>query len=123
MRSSGHINCTRRAWKTTCPNCKKDVFYWECIHGSRVFFEYPIYGKLIKHVCESIPTSIAQLQIKKINQLIVLNRKQDLQATSSNNTHKNNISYMWKPHPKCPVCNKIFKNKMDLNQHRKACKH
>lgn len=32
-------DCQTMIWKTTCPDCKKQVWYFSCTCGSRVFFD------------------------------------------------------------------------------------
>ena len=44
-------HCYLRSYQTKCPKCGVDVLYWECTHGSKVFFKYPPYGKLVRHFC------------------------------------------------------------------------
>ena len=37
---SGHpYDCTERKYPTTCQFCSQRVIYWECYHGSKVFFD------------------------------------------------------------------------------------
>ena len=92
-------HCQLRAFRTVCPNpdCKKEVFYWECIHGCKVFFEYPIYGKLIRHKCKTIP---AGGKLKKKYRIEV-----------------KVPTFIEKEFFGCPICGKIFKTKEQLNNH------
>ena len=42
----GHpYDCRKRAYPTVCLLCSADVIYWECYHGSKVFFEPPNFGQ------------------------------------------------------------------------------
>lgn len=91
-------HCRKRSFPTKCPKCKASVLFWECFHGVKVFFEYPIYGKPIKHLCTHIGRS------KKRNQ-IVITRAEHAQK------ELNLVSYQ------CPVCNKIFSTENSLSIH------
>jgi len=95
-------HCFLRSFKTECPNCGKGVLYWECTHGCKVFFEYPPYGKLIKHKCK-----------KKRNK----DRKK---------TYKNIIKkpkgLLNNPNLHCPACGKVFQNKQCLRDHIRSLK-
>lgn len=94
-------HCYLRSFKTKCPKCGVDVLYWECTHGSKVFFEYPPYGKLVRHFCQH---QVAD--IKKKIPIIVKTPKGLLENAS----------------PSCPVCGKLFKVTKDLNNHFKTLK-
>ncbi|TFG01825.1 MAG: hypothetical protein EU540_02790 [Promethearchaeota archaeon] len=89
-------HCVLRSFPTKCPKCKEDVFYWECTHGSKLFFNYPVYGKLIRHICK-----------KKI-----LNRKNKFPVIVKppEKLFKEEKSY-------CSVCGKHFKTTVDLDSH------
>ena len=91
-------HCYLRSFKTKCPKCGKDVLYWECTHGSKVFFEYPPYGKLIRHLCRIIPEKYS----KKNKFRILIKSPKGLLENKS---------------PSCPVCGKLFKSKKDVNNH------
>ncbi|MFX1303926.1 MAG: hypothetical protein ACFFBV_03735 [Promethearchaeota archaeon] len=91
-------HCYLRSFQTNCPKCHASVLYWECVHGSKVFFEYPPYGKLVKHYCRY---RNGKFNLKKKIQIIVKKPKRFL----------NNQS------PSCPVCGKLFKNKDSLEDH------
>ena len=99
-RSHGR-HCYLRSFQTKCPKCGKDVLYWECTHGSKVFFEYPPYGKLIRHTCQKT----VEKHYKKANYKIILKIPKGLLVKRS---------------PNCPVCGKLFKSKKDLNNHLQA---
>ncbi|MCK4239933.1 MAG: hypothetical protein KAX33_12465 [Candidatus Lokiarchaeota archaeon] len=102
FRSIHGPHCLLRAFKTVCPKCKNDVFYWECSHGSKVFFEYPIYGRLIRHKCKK-------------------------HSTKENSKKKNHIKvkiplFIIKDNFSCPICGKIFSKKNQLVDHIKQLK-
>ncbi len=90
-------HCHLRSFKTNCSKCGGDVLYWECTHGSKIFFNYPPYGKLIKHICQKTRQKISNNKYK----VIVKNPKK----------------LMFKQHIICSICGKIFKNKENLNNH------
>ncbi|MFW9881251.1 MAG: hypothetical protein ACFFG0_49940, partial [Candidatus Thorarchaeota archaeon] len=91
-------HCYLRSFQTKCSKCGADVLYWECRHGSRVFFNYPPYGKLVRHFCRQV-TGVTR--IKKKFPVIV----------------KIPIGLLKKESPSCPVCGKLFKNLKNLNDH------
>jgi endogenous inhibitor of DNA gyrase (YacG/DUF329 family) len=95
-------HCFLRSFKTECPNCGKEVLYWECTHGCKVFFEYPPYGKLIKHKCR-----------KETNK----SRKKEYK-----NIVKKPKGLLNNPNLHCPACGKIFQNKKSLNDHINSLK-
>ncbi|TFF89970.1 MAG: hypothetical protein EU548_05375 [Promethearchaeota archaeon] len=90
-------HCYLRSYKTSCPSCGKDVLYWECTHGCKVFFEYPPYGKLIKHRCKKYKTKDQRKKYK----VIVKPPK----GLSEN------------PSPRCKACGKYFSTEYDLKAH------
>lgn len=96
FRSHGS-HCYLRSFQTTCSKCGDEVLYWECTHGSKLFFNYPPYGKLIRHICRRPPANDPKKNypviVKKPNGLLV------------------------KASPSCPVCGKIFRNEDNLNEH------
>ena len=47
-------HCYLRSFQTSCRKCGADVLYWECTHGSKIFFDYPPYGKLRRHYCRNL---------------------------------------------------------------------
>jgi hypothetical protein len=96
-------HCYLRSFKTECPSCGVDVLYWECSHGSKIFFEYPPYGKLIKHHCKSYKS---KNQRKKYNVIV---------KTPKKIFSKQSIG--------CPVCGKLFKEEKYLKNHIKHLKN
>ncbi|UCD02270.1 MAG: hypothetical protein JSV23_04450 [Promethearchaeota archaeon] len=91
-------HCYLRSFQSKCPKCNASVLYWECTHGSKVFFEYPPYGKLVRHYCRY---STGKSNIKKNYQIIVKKPKSLLENQS----------------PSCPICGKLFKNINNLEDH------
>ncbi|MFX1376488.1 MAG: hypothetical protein ACFFA0_11815 [Promethearchaeota archaeon] len=91
-------HCYLRSFQTKCSKCGADVLYWECRHGSKVFFNYPPYGKLIRHFCRRAP---GKLNIKRNFPVVVKVPKGLLEQES----------------PSCPICGKLFKNQKNLNDH------
>ena len=90
-------HCYYRSFQTKCPRCGEDVLYWECRHGCKVFFNYPPYGKLIRHRCRRYTGKKAKNKYP-----ITIKIPKGLLEEAS---------------PSCPVCGKLFKNKNDLNSH------
>ena len=88
--------CYLRSFQTSCPRCGVDVLYWECSHGSKVFFQYPPYGKLIKHYCRRF----SKVSIQK-EKAVVKTPKNLLEEIFLN----------------CPICGKPFKNLENLKDH------
>ncbi len=95
-------HCYLRSFKTNCKKCGREVLYWECTHGSKLFFNYPPYGKLIRHNCRGIDYK----NRKKSYNVIV--------KTPSKN--------LINPSPSCPVCGKLFKFEDDILIHLKELK-
>jgi hypothetical protein len=91
-------HCYLRSFKTSCPTCGADVLYWECTHGSKIFFEYPPYGKLVKHYCRKYLASKAQKNKFKV-----------IVKTPNRLFEDSKVS--------CPVCGKIFHNRNSLDDH------
>ena len=95
-------HCFLRSFQTQCRKCCKDVLYWECRHGSKLFFEYPPYGKLVRHYCRKVLGK----NIKNKYPVIV----------------KTPEGLLKKASPSCPVCGKLFKSEIDLHLHLKQLK-
>ena len=93
-------HCYLRSFQTSCPKCGKDVLYWECSHGSKIFFEYPPYGKLQRHYCRKD----RGLSDKRKEFPIIVKSPKGLLET---------------PYFNCPVCGKIFKKERSLQDHFK----
>jgi len=91
-------HCYLRSFQSICPKCNASVLYWECTHGSKVFFEYPPYGKLVRHICRHHKVLF---NIKKKYPVIVKKPKGLLEKCSLS----------------CPICGKLFKNGNDLHNH------
>jgi len=94
-------HCALRSFPSKCPKCKEDVLYWECTHGCKIFFTYPIYGKLIRHICKKE----------------ILNRKNKFPVII-----KTPLGFLKEEKPCCPVCGKYFNSHNDLNSHLKEIK-
>ncbi len=91
---------TVRCFNTSCRKCGSPVLYWEGSAGSKVFFEYPVRGKLIKHHCKK------KKKNKKIPYILkghAEHSRFDVDRTSF----------------QCPVCGKIFDKKNQLSSHIK----
>ncbi len=87
-------HCYLRSFHTKCLKCKADVLYWECTHGCKVFFEYPPYGKLIRHRCRKI------IELKENEPVVIYP-----------------ASMLGEKIPSCPVCGKIFSSEKNLGDH------
>ncbi|MFX1308474.1 MAG: hypothetical protein ACFE9M_05665 [Promethearchaeota archaeon] len=96
-------HCYLRSFQSKCPKCNADVLYWECTHGSKVFFEYPPYGKLVRHICRHRK---GPFNIKRTYPIIVKKPKGLLENQSLS----------------CPICGKLFKNAHSLDNHLEELK-
>jgi len=90
-------HCVLRSFPTKCPRCKAEVLYWECRHGSKLFFTYPVYGRLIRHICKKDKP----LSKKNKYPIIVKTPNKILKEAG----------------PYCSVCGKNFKTTNDLHSH------
>ena len=97
-------HCYLRSFQTICKKCGADVLYWECRHGSKVFFNYPPYGKLIRHYCRH---HIGVSKQKKTFRVNVKTPKGLLENSS----------------PSCPVCGKLFREAQSLKYHLENSKN
>ena len=97
-------HCYLRSFKTSCPSCGKEVLYWECIHGCKVFFLYPPYGKLIRHICSKYK-GMSKNSLNKYP--VIVKKPKGLLETAS---------------PSCPACGKLFKTELNLKEHLKQLK-
>ncbi len=86
--------CYLRSFHTKCLKCKADVLYWECTHGCRVFFEYPPYGKLIRHRCRKV------IELKEKEAVVIYP-----------------ASMVGEETPSCPVCGKNFSLVKNMSDH------
>ncbi|MHA1438334.1 MAG: hypothetical protein ACTSPD_12225 [Promethearchaeota archaeon] len=93
-------HCRLKSFPTHCPKCNANVLYWECSHGSKIFFNYPIYGKLIKHKCMVSNNNYRTIKYRTII-------KKPLYLINNN------------PSRSCPACGKLFKTEKDLQVHLK----
>ncbi len=93
-------HCYLRSFQTSCKKCGVDVLYWECTHGSKIFFEYPPYGKLRRHFCQKT----RGLSNKRKEFPIVVKPPKGL---------------LENPYFNCPVCGKMFKKETSLQDHFK----
>lgn len=102
---------TKRAWVSKCRYCGKDIFYWESVAGHKVIFNYPIYDRLQKHICDQYYQQMQQKFIPRIPKYIrpEPERKNPLEVDE------------FKIYS-CPVCSKPFKSKNILNDHIKTLK-
>ena len=97
-------HCYLRSFKTSCPRCGNDVLYWECTHGCKVFFQYPPYGKLIRHICKSYE---GKSKASGNKYPVIVKKPKGLLEKAS---------------PSCPACGKIFKTELNLREHLKQLK-
>jgi len=56
MASTHGPQCGGEGWDTVCAVCRRDVFYFHCDHGSKVFFDRPG-GDWPRHACKARTTS------------------------------------------------------------------
>jgi len=96
-------HCYLRSFQSECPRCNANILYWECTHGCKVFFEYPPYGKLIRHICRHREGPFNQ---KTKDSIIVKKPKGLLEERSLS----------------CPICGKLFKNVNSLDDHVESLK-
>ena len=97
-------HCYLRSFKTSCPSCGIDVLYWECTHGCKVFFQYPPYGKLIRHKCKKFK---GKSKLSKNKYPVIVKIPKGLLEKAS---------------PSCPACGKLFKTELNLREHLKQLK-
>ena len=95
-------HCYLRSFQVKCLKCGIDVLYWECTHGCKVFFEYPPYGKLIKHNCR-----LYMNKNRKNKYTIIVKKPNKLLKDVS---------------PSCPICGKLFRTENDVIEHLKQIK-
>ncbi|MFX0083779.1 MAG: hypothetical protein ACFE94_18665 [Candidatus Hodarchaeota archaeon] len=91
-------HCYLRSFQSKCSRCGADVLYWECRHGSKVFFNYPPYGKLVRHFCRY---NSGRLKVKTKYPVIVKKPK----------------GLLVKESPTCPACGRLFNTLKNLNDH------
>ena len=91
-------HCYLRSFQSKCPKCNANVLDWECTHGSKVFFKYPPYGKLVRHICRQ---RIGSFTVKNVTPVIVKKPKGLLENR-----------YL-----SCPICGNLFKNASNLDNH------
>ena len=91
-------HCYLRSFQTVCKKCGADVLYWECTHGSKMFFQYPPYGKLIRHNCRK---DHGLLRGKKKFPIVVKTPK----------------GLLGEQYYNCAVCGKMFRDEGSLKDH------
>jgi uncharacterized C2H2 Zn-finger protein len=89
-------HCRIRSFPTKCPECKSPVLFWECSHGTRIFFDYPIYGKPMRHICQ---------KKRERKSFVLITRAEQNQKQLQESTYQ------------CPVCGKLFENEKSLLYH------
>lgn len=95
-------HCRLRSFPTKCPRCHSTVIFWQCTHGCKLFFEYPIYGRTLKHICKSNPK-------RPYNQ--------------SSISHGNYVvKFVERSTYRCPVCQKILESEDALLDHIRRLK-
>ncbi|MCF2139022.1 MAG: hypothetical protein K9W44_03085 [Candidatus Lokiarchaeota archaeon] len=87
-----------RSFPTKCRYCGKMILYWESTRGAKVFFNLPIYGKPIRHLCRK-SKNLKNPPIIKETALDHLKKKLEKQSFQ------------------CPVCGKICSTEKALNNH------
>jgi hypothetical protein len=97
-----HIHRAIRSFPTKCRRCSKPVLYWECECGAKAFFNLPIYGKPIRHLCEK------HLEPGKRRRPWTVAKERQEQEWQE--IGKESIF-------QCPCCNKIFKTDTRFNSH------
>ncbi|MHA1793590.1 MAG: hypothetical protein ACTSVI_13155 [Promethearchaeota archaeon] len=106
--------CRIRSFPTTCKNCGAKVLYWECTHGSKVFFEFDKYGRLLgKHKC---PKSGKKPSKKKYAGTI------DDQDFNMSSISKKLVERLFKEVFQCPVCQARFSSESQFHNHFKQKK-
>ena len=96
-------HCYLRSFQTSCRKCGADVLYWECTHGSKIFFEYPPYGKLQRHYCRNVQG--------------LFNKRKEFPIVV-----KPPKGLLEEPYFNCPVCGKLFRTDHALQNHMKESK-
>lgn len=102
---------TKRAWVSKCRYCGKEIFYWESVAGHKVIFNYPIYDRLQKHLCDQYYQQMQQKFIPRIPKYI-----------RPEPERKNPLEIDEFKIYSCPVCSKSFKSQSILNDHIKTLK-
>jgi hypothetical protein len=92
-------HCRLRSFPIKCKKCGELAMFWECTHGCRVLFQYPIYGRPIRHICSN-----SIVKKSKKNYVLVPHGEHKLQQIER-------TTY------RCPVCKKIFDTDSALNSH------
>ncbi|MCP4762412.1 MAG: hypothetical protein GY870_11575 [archaeon] len=104
-----HRHITKRSFKTNCRECGKPILYWECdICHAKTFFSLPIYGKPIRHICDKylVPK---QKKLPKWRTPVEEKERKPLDVKEITTFN-------------CPVCDKIFRNENQFNDHIKQMK-
>lgn len=95
-------HCRLESFPTKCPRCHSPVIFWQCTHGCKIFFEYPIYGRALKHICKLNPKrSHNRSSISHGNYIIKLTER---------STYR------------CPVCQRILGTEDALLEHIRRLK-
>ncbi len=94
---------TIRCFNTSCRKCGASVIFWQGSAGSKVFFDAPVKGKLIKHTCK-------KKSYKKPSKYI----KCSYSEHSTIDPERKSFQ--------CPVCGKIFNKSDYVNEHIKQMK-
>ena len=92
---------TVKCFVTTCKFCNESVMYWEGSRGSKMFFNFPIYGKFIQHLCK---------------------KREKIWVKPESAKQKRNKKQIDKSTIQCPVCSKKFKTKQSITAHIKNMK-
>ncbi|MBN2154903.1 MAG: hypothetical protein JW776_02530 [Candidatus Lokiarchaeota archaeon] len=97
-----HKHRAIRSFPTKCRDCGKPILYWECECGAKTFFNLPIYGKPIRHLCEKPLLRGKRRRPWTITKEIP---EKDWQEIGREEIFR------------CPICNKIFKDETRFYSH------
>ena len=91
-------HCYLRFFQNKCPKYNDNILFWECTHGSKYFFEYPPFGRFLRHFYRISRSTV----IIKKNFRNIVKKQREISLKKS---------------PSCPICGKLFKNAISLKKH------